>query len=77
MWRLRKRRFPRHRLVAALALLLQMGWTAMVVEQAHSSVAMQRRYHKEYSMLLLVIKAMVHGCFPFLGENQTIGEGQN
>jgi len=54
------------RIIQALVLLLQIGWTAMVAEQAHASVSLIRRYHAEYGMLMLVIRAMIHQLYRFI-----------
>ena len=59
VFQLRRKRLPIHRVVKALRLLLQLGWSSMVAEQAHATVAMIRRWHQEYSLLLLVIRSML------------------
>ena len=32
----------------------------MVAEQAHAAMALMRRYHKEYSIEVLIVRAMIY-----------------
>ena len=55
----RRFNFPLERILPALKLLEQIGWTTNIAEQCHASVAMMKRYHPEASHENLVVRATV------------------
>jgi len=61
IWNLRNRaHWSMARIIQALSLLKDLGLTSMVIEQAHAAIALMRRFHKEYSELTLIVRAMLY-----------------
>ena len=52
----RRFNFPLERILPALKLLEQIGWTTNIAEQCHASVALMKRYHPEASHETLVVR---------------------
>ena len=52
--------YPREQLLEAIRLLGEAGWTSMVCEQQHGSLAQLRRRHPEYSMDSLISRGLMH-----------------
>jgi hypothetical protein len=58
--------FPKGQLHEALLLLREVGWTSLVCEQQHGSLAQLRRRHPEYSIDTLISRALMHNCIRLL-----------
>ena len=54
------------KILKGLELFDHLGITAMIAEQCHAAVTIQRRYHPDYSLLTLVCRAMVYMMARFL-----------
>jgi hypothetical protein len=57
--------YNRDKLHAAVALLREIPWSSVPVEQAHASAAVLHRFHPEYALGVLATRATLHQCRHF------------
>ena len=60
IWQLYHGNYHRVHLLDTIKLLGEVGWTSMVCEQQHGSLAQLRRRHPEYSMHTLICRGLMH-----------------
>ena len=60
MWHLLQTDYPEESLVRVLDLLAEVPWTSLPAEQQHGSLAVLRRWHKDYSAGTLVSRGLLH-----------------